>query len=114
MSEYTVLDNRGFEIPFMKAEGAYHILAEVLGLEHKKEGIFVEKGTRKKFVINRYGFREVNQYNEETKREQLEKRLKKQGETISHLNNRISKQNTKISNLYCQLEKKIEKIETLL
>lgn len=66
--------NNALEIPFMEAKGAYHILAQVLGLEHIKEGIFEDKFVNK-FVLTKYGFQDCVQYNYKYECLQLEKAL---------------------------------------
>lgn len=59
--------NQDLVIPFMEAKGAYHIIAEILGMRYIGKGLFIHEETKRKFILNKYGFKPNTDYNYQAK-----------------------------------------------
>jgi len=59
--------NQDLVIPFMEAKGAYHIIAEILGMRYIGKGLFIQEETKRKFILNKYGFKPNTDYNYQAK-----------------------------------------------
>lgn len=68
--------NQMLEIPFMEAEGAYQVIAMICELEYVGNGIFVGRKGRH-YILTKFGFEDVVQYNWEVKYAELVREFKK-------------------------------------
>lgn len=68
--------NQMLEIPFMEAEGSYHVIAMICGLEYIGNGIFAGRKGRH-YILTKFGFEDVVQYNWEVKYAELVQEYRK-------------------------------------
>ena len=69
--------NQDLVIPFMEAKGAYHIIAEILGMRYIGKGLFMHEETNRKYILDKYGFRPNTNYNYQVKYAEIKIELKK-------------------------------------
>ena len=99
--------NQDLVIPFMEAKGAYHIIAETLGMRYIGKGLFMHEETNRKYILNKYGFKPNTDYNYQVKYAEIILELKNARQELRNVSQENERLNKNLNNLKDQREKEL-------